>query len=125
MSSSTPAVKVSSGTRPHDDSPRMLSDGSGASRATSKPDAAGSATNDTPNPQDVSSNAHQGRRLYVLGFPWHASITYPYTLSVLSPPRTVLDQLGLMRIPAFVAGCASLPAITTLSRILGTPPRGT
>ncbi|KAK8101132.1 WD repeat-containing protein [Apiospora kogelbergensis] len=65
MSSSTPAVKVSSGTRPHDDSPRMLSDESGASRATSKPDAAGSATNDTPNPQDVSSNAHQGNNNHI------------------------------------------------------------
>ncbi|KAK8113148.1 WD repeat-containing protein [Apiospora sp. TS-2023a] len=61
MSSSTPAVKVSSAARPHDDSSRMLSDESGASRATSKPDGAASATtNDTLNGQDASSNAHQG-----------------------------------------------------------------
>ncbi|KAK8058612.1 hypothetical protein PG994_009060 [Apiospora phragmitis] len=60
MSSSTPAVKVSSGARPHDDSSRMLSDGSGASRATSKPDGAGSANNEPPNSQDAPSNAQQG-----------------------------------------------------------------
>ncbi|KAK8857016.1 WD repeat-containing protein [Apiospora arundinis] len=65
MSSSTSAVKVPSGARPHDDSPRMLSDESGASRATSKPDGAGSVNNDTPNPQDVSSNAHQGSNNHI------------------------------------------------------------
>ncbi|KAK8065739.1 WD repeat-containing protein [Apiospora hydei] len=65
MSSSTPAVKVPSGARLHDDSSRMLSDGSGASRATSKPDGAGSANNEPPNSQDALSNAQQGSNIHV------------------------------------------------------------
>ncbi|KAK7967321.1 WD repeat-containing protein [Apiospora aurea] len=65
MSSSTPAVKVPSGARLHDDSSRVLSDGSGASRATSKPDGAGSANNEPSNSQDALSNAQQGSNIHV------------------------------------------------------------
>jgi len=124
MSSSTPAVKVSSAARPHDDSSRMLSDESGASRATSKPDGAASATtNDTLNGQNASSNAHQGTWLYAsVVFVLHVSTRQAHLALASCHLSSAQPHAVMIRLPIglIVAGCASLLAITARSRICGT-----